>query len=258
MIKKSLAIVILMCAYSMSFAGMKSEIVEYKDTGKTLQGYIAYDSDKKSAPGVLVVHDWNGLGEHYKKVTDDLAKMGYVGFAVDIYGKGIRPDTNKEASKIATEFKNDREKLRRRIIAGLNKLKTYDFVDKEKIAAIGFCFGGTTVIELARSGADIKGIVSFHGGLDSPDGEAGKNINASVLVLHGADDPFVSKNDIEDFIAEMKKGKVDWQMVYYGNAVHSFTKPSAGKDPSTGAAYNEKAAKRSWKAMEIFLQEIFK
>jgi dienelactone hydrolase len=174
-----------------------------------------------------------------------------------MYGKGVRPKNNREAAQFAQRFKSDREMMRKRVKAGLRKLKSYGFVDKEKLAAIGYCFGGTVALELARSGAKIEGVVSFHGGLDSPDPEAGKNIRAAILILHGADDPYVMETDIRDFMQEMKKADVDWQMTYYGNAVHSFTKPGAGTDKSKGAAYDEKAAKRSWKAMKIFLEEIF-
>jgi dienelactone hydrolase len=249
---------ILIIASCPVFAEITGDMVEYKDGDVTLQGYMSHDKKAQGkAPGVLVIHDWMGLSDFYKKVADKLAKMGYVGFAVDVYGKGVRPENSEEAAELAKKYKSDRQLMRKRINAGLDKLKTYDNVDKSKLAAIGFCFGGTVALELARSGADIEGVVTFHGGLDSPEPEAGKNIKASILVLHGADDPYVMETDIRAFKEEMKKADVDWQMTYYGNAVHSFTKPAAGTDKSKGAAYDEKAAKRSWKAMKIFLEEIF-
>jgi dienelactone hydrolase len=148
--------------------------------------------------------------------------------------------------------------LRARVNAGLDALRRQPLVDPKRIAAIGYCFGGTTVIELARSSADISGVVCFHGGLDSPTPADGKNIKCKVLVCHGADDPFSSPQDIAAFENEMRQGGVDWQLIKYGGAVHSFTQPNAGNDNSKGAAYNEKADKRSWEAMKQFFAEIFK
>ncbi|MBD3397970.1 dienelactone hydrolase family protein, partial [Candidatus Micrarchaeota archaeon] len=218
------AFAVLMMVSCPGFAQITGDMIEYKDGDITLQGYMSYDKKAQGkAPGVLVIHDWMGLSAFYKEIADKLAKMGYVGFAVDVYGKGVRPNNNKEAAELAKKYKSDRELMRKRINAGLDKLKTYDNVDKGKLAAIGFCFGGTVALELARSGADIEGVVTFHGGLDSPEPEAGENIKASILVLHGADDPYVMETDIRAFKEEMKKADVDWQMIYYGNAVHSFT-----------------------------------
>jgi dienelactone hydrolase len=186
-----------------------------------------------------------------------LAGLGYVAFAADVYGKGIRPASAEEAAKLAGKFKGDRSLFRERLRAALDHLRKEPLVDKERIAAIGYCFGGTGVLELARSGADLLGVVSFHGGLDSPGPDGGKAIHAKVLVLHGADDPFISPAQIASFQEEMRKGGVDWQMVYYGGAVHAFTNPGAGPDNSRGAAYNAPADDRSWRAMRDFFDEIF-
>ena len=142
--------------------------------------------------------------------------------------------------------------------SGFNLLKKNPLTDTDKMAAIGYCFGGTTVLELARSGTNLKGVVSFHGGLDSPSPQDGKNIKAKLLILHGADDPYVPSKDVDAFIKELKDAKVDWQMVSYSGAVHAFTMPEVGNDVSTGAAYNENADKRSWENMKIFFNEIFK
>lgn len=240
-------------------AHLVEKTVEYKiiskDVEKTFEGFIVYDSAAKKVPGVLVVHDWLGLTEKTKNSARELAKLGYVAFAGDIYGKGVRPNNPKDAATEATKYKTNRELYREYLNAGLEQLKQFSQVDTSRLGAIGYCFGGTGVVELARSGAAVKGIVSFHGGLDSPQPESGKNIKARVLALHGADDPFVSATDLAAFEKEMATNKVDWQLIKYGNAVHSFTDKSAGTDNSKGAAYNEKAAKRSWAAMKEFLSE---
>jgi dienelactone hydrolase len=230
-----------------------TESVAYKQGDTTLEGWLAYDGSKKGKrPGVLIVHQWKGLTDYEKKRADMLAKLGYVAFAVDIYGKGIRPKDNQAAGAEAGKYKSDRELLRKRVNAGLAVLQKQELVDTKRIAAIGYCFGGTTVIELARSGADIAGVVSFHGALDSPKPEDGKNIKCKVLALHGADDPFVPAKDVAAFEDEMRQAKVDWQLVKYGGAVHSFTDWNANME---GAAYNEKADKRSWEAMKEFFGE---
>jgi dienelactone hydrolase len=241
-----------------ALAEIKTTQVEYQDGSSTLQGWISYDDASKTRrPGVLVVHDWLGVSAHTKSIVEELAGMGYVAFAADIYGKGIRPSGMAEAAAESGKYKADRALLRRRAQAGLAELQKSALTDKNRIAAIGFCFGGTTVLELARSGAPIQGAVSFHGGLDSPTPADGKNIRAKLLVLHGADDPFVKTADITAFQDELRQAGVDWQMVYFGNAVHSFTQKSAGHDKSKGAAYHEPSAKRSWTAMKTFFGEIF-
>jgi dienelactone hydrolase len=186
-----------------------------------------------------------------------LAELGYVAFVADVYGKGVRPANAKEAGAIAGSFKADRTKLRSRVAAGLEALKSSGKADPTRLAAIGYCFGGTAVLELARSGADVAGVVSFHGGLDSPRPADGRNIRAKVLVLHGADDPFVPMADIAAFQRELRDARVDWQMVFYGGAVHSFTHADAGTDVSSGAAYDETADRRSWQAMMAFFGELF-
>jgi dienelactone hydrolase len=240
-------------------AQVHTENVDYKDGETVLQGYLAYDeSAKGKRPGVLIVHQWKGLGSNEKKRAEMLAQLGYVAFCADIYGKGIRPDDPKDAGAQAGKYKSNRALLRERANAGLDVLKKNELTDTARVAAIGYCFGGTTVIELARSGADIAGVVSFHGGLDSPTPEDGKNIKCKVLALHGADDPFVPAKDIAAFENEMRDAKVDWQLVKYGNTVHSFTIWDADKDHMQGSSYNEKSDKRSWEDMKIFFAEIFK
>jgi len=261
--KKIHCAILLAAALALSAASLPAAIqtktVEYKSGDVTLEGVLVWDDAVKSPrPGVLVVHQWLGLTNYEQRRARLLAELGYVAFCADIYGKGVRPKDTKEAGVEATKYKTDRKLLRERVNAGLAELKKSPLVDAQRVAAIGYCFGGTTVIELARSGADVAGVVSFHGGLDSPTPADGKNIKAKVLACHGADDPFVSAADLTAFEAEMRAAKVDWQLVQYGGAVHSFTQPMAGNDNSKGAAYNEKADKRSWAAMREFLVEVLK
>jgi dienelactone hydrolase len=238
---------------------IKTQIVEYKSGDTVLEGYLAYpEKIKGKTAGILVIHDWTGVGDNVKMRADKIAKMGYVAFAPDIYGKGVRPKPPTEAGQTAGKYKADRKLMRERVNSGFDILKNNENVDQKKLIAIGYCFGGTVALELARSGANLAGVVSFHGGLDSPTPKDGKNIKAKVLILHGADDPYVQQKDIEAFQNEMRDNKVDWQMIYYGDAVHAFSIKGAGDKKETGAAYNKAADERSWKHMKMFFQEILK
>ena len=233
--------------------------IEYQLGDTTLEGlHVADSAVAGKRPAVLIVHQWKGLGAYEKKRAEMLAQLGYNVFAVDIYGKGVRPATPKDAGALAGKYKTDRALLRSRALAGLAVLKNRPLTDPKRVAAIGYCFGGTTVIELARAGAEVAGVVSFHGGLDSPTPDDGKKIQCRVLALHGGDDPFVAAKDLAAFAEEMRQAKVDWQLFSYGGAVHSFTDWNAGNDNSKGAAYNEKADKRSWEATKVFFAEIFR
>jgi dienelactone hydrolase len=253
-----LVIVILFLLPYNAYAELHRETVQYKHDDAALEGYLVYDDTiQASRPGILVVHDWMGIDPYAKMRADQLAELGYVAFAIDMYGKGIRPKDSKEASAQASIYRKDRQLMRSRAQAGLDVLVSQSLVDAKLVAAIGYCFGGGTVLELARSGIDIAGVVSFHGNLDTPRPQDAKNIKAKILVLHGADDPFVPEEDVAAFQEEMREAKIDWQMVSYGGAVHSFTNPNSGDDPSTGAAYDEKADKRSWEAMRLFFRELF-
>lgn len=241
-----------------AYAALYTETVEYKQGNTVLEGYLAYDdSIKGKVPGVLIVHEWSGIGPYVKKRAEQMALLGYVGFAADIYGKGIRPKDKNEAADQAGMYRANRPLMRERVKAGLEQLRKYDFVDPKRIVAIGYCFGGGTVLELARSGADIAGVVSFHGNLDTPHPQETKNIKAKILICHGADDPFVTKEQIAAFQDEMRLARADWQINIYANAVHSFTNPDSGNDPSTGLAYNKEADSRSWEAMKLFFNQIF-
>ena len=250
---------LLLSAASGVFAEIKMETIEYKQGDTVCEGFLAYDdSISGPRPGVLVVHDWMGNGAFSQKKIQDLAALGYAAFAADIYGKGQRPKDASEAAQYAGKYRGgDRALLRARVNAAFDTFKIIPKVDPSRIAAMGFCFGGTTVLELARSGAPVIGTVTFHGGLSTSAPGDAKNIKGKVLALHGADDPFVKDAEVLAFQQEMRDAKVDWQFVSYGNAVHGFTNPAAGTDNSKGAAYNQKADTRSWAAMRAFFDEIF-
>jgi len=238
------------------FGGEKA--VSYMDGDVACEGFLVTpEKVEGDAPLVLVVHQWMGLTDYEKRRCREIAELGYVAFAVDVYGKGVRPENRDEAGKQAEKYKGDRALFRQRLKAGLDAALKVDGVDGSKVAAIGYCFGGTAVLEIARSGADVDGVVSFHGGLGSPTPADAANVKGRVLVLHGAVDPHVSEEELKSFEAEMTANKVDWELVKYGGAVHAFTQPMAGDDPSKGAAYDEKADKRSWARMRDFLTSVF-
>jgi dienelactone hydrolase len=244
-----------------SFGPLSAAIVEkpleYNSGDVVCEGWQAYDDAVTGKrPGVMIVHQWTGISDHEKEAARKLAALGYNVLVADIYGKGIRPQP-PAAGKEAGKYKGNRTLLRARANAALDVLASDARTDNSKLAATGYCFGGTTVIELTRSGAKVKGVVSFHGGLDSPTPADGKNIQAKVLALHGADDPFVPAKDVAAFTAEMKAHDVDWKLVSYPGAVHSFTHKAAGNDNSKGAAYNADADRDSWFQMEQFLKKAF-
>lgn len=203
-----------------------------------------------------MVHEWWGLNEFIKGKARELAAMGYAVFAVDMYGNGRISADPQTAAKMAGEVRGT-PRMRERVAAGLAILKKQTGVDSQRIAAMGFCFGGTAVLELAYGGAAISGIVTFHAGIISPKPEELGAIKTKLLILHGADDPFVPADSIARFQECLRKARADWQMVYFGNAVHAFTNPSNGSDNSKGLAYNPPAARRSWEYARIFLREIF-
>jgi len=240
-------------------ARMVTKTVEYRQGSTVLEGYLAYDdSVQGKRPGVLVVHEWTGIGPYVKKRVEQLAALGYLAFAADIYGKGVRPATPELAAKEAGKYRGkDRSLMRARAQAGLEQLAGLAEVDPRRIAVIGYCFGGTAALELARSGAQLAGTVSFHGGLDTPIPADALKIQGKVLVLHGADDPNVPPEQVASFQQEMRMAKVNWEMVYYGGAVHSFSNPDSGNDPTKGVAYNAQADRRSWEEMKLFFAEIF-
>lgn len=258
---QKLILVALTFAATTSFAKIKTENVEYKQGDQTLVGYLAYNPDVKgSRPGVLIVHAWMGLDDYTKRRAREMAELGYVAFAADIYGKGNLPKNGDEAAKLAGQYRSgDRKQLRARAQAALDELLKNKMVDKNKVYAMGYCFGGSTVMELAMSGAPLKGVVTFHGGMDYSQTIADvKNIKAHVLILHGALDPYSPMDQVNTLEKAMNDAKLDYQIVLYSGAVHSFTDPGAGNDPSKGAAYNPVADKRSFVAMKDFFAELSK
>jgi dienelactone hydrolase len=257
--KLGFCVFVLLVGAAAARAAVHTEEIEYQHDGKSLRGFLAYDDVAQGKrPGVLIVHEWTGHNPYVRKRAQQLAKLGYVAFALDMYGKGVLAKNPQEAARMAAPFKKDRKMMRDRATAGLEVLLKQPQVDTGRVAAIGYCFGGTTVLELARGGAGLAGVVSFHGDLSTPNPEDARNIKAKVLALHGADDPFVPPDQVAAFEDEMRKANVDWQLVKYGDAVHSFTNPGAGSDKKRGAAYNARADRRSWHAMKDFFGEIFK
>lgn len=239
-------------------AAVQTKVIDYKQGDQALEGYLAWDDAATGRrPGVLVVHEWTGLGDYAKMRARKLAEMGYIAFAADIYGKGIRPATPQEAGAQAGIYKKNPKLMRERVTAGLDVLRREPLCDRKRVVAIGYCFGGTCVLELARSGVEVAGVVSFHGGLATANPADAKNIRGKVLVLHGGDDPHVPPKEVAAFEEEMRSAGVDWQLVVYGGAVHAFTNPASGNDKSRGAAYNAAADRRSWEAMKAFFAEIF-
>ena len=230
--------------------------IDYADGNQKLEGFFA--KSQKANPkkiGVIVLPAWMGVDAHAKESAENLAKLGYHAFVADIYGVGNNPKNTGEAGKNAGFYKNNFLDYQRRIELALQQLIKLG-ANPDQIVVIGYCFGGTGALEVARSKMKVQGVVSFHGGLEKEVSRFSNPISAKVLVLHGADDPYVSKQSITDFQNEMRMAKADWQMIYYADAVHAFTELSAGNDPSKGAAYNEKADKRSWEHFKLFLIEV--
>jgi dienelactone hydrolase len=231
--------------------------IAYNDDNQKLEGFLAMPSKVNTGKaGVLVLPAWMGIDNNAKENANELAKLGYISFVADIYGVDKRPKNTKEAGQIAGSFKKDYKAYQKRIQLALEQLIKAG-ANPDKIAVIGYCFGGTGAIEAARANFKVKGIVSFHGGLGRDNTRTIEPITPKVLILHGADDFYVPETEVKAFQNEMRTAKADWQMVYYANSVHAFTHKDAGNDNSKGAAYNEKAAKRSLVAMLEFFKELF-
>lgn len=253
------AIIGMMTLSPFAHAAIKSEAVNYEFGGQKFIGYLAYDDAiQGKRPGIVVYPEWWGVTGYAKHRAEMLAELGYVALAVDLYGDGKVTNDPKEAGQWAGALKSNRALLRQRANAGLDELKKNALVDTQNLGAIGYCFGGTTAIELGRSGADVKAIVTFHAGLDSPNPADGKNIKGHLLVCHGGDDGFTSEKDMDAFQQEMRENHVDWVIIILGGAVHSFTNPEADKHGIPGVAYNARADHRSWQAMKEFFAHYFK
>ncbi len=242
-----------------ALAAMQAKPVEWTQDGTTFSGVLVYDdSDNDTRPGLVMVPNWKGVNDSAIAKAKQLAGDDYVVLVADVYGKGVRPKTDAEAGPVATKLRNDRPVLRARALKAIEVLKAQAGkapLDASRIGAVGFCFGGTTVLELARAGAPLAGVVSLHGGLGSPLPAKAGGTHPSVLVLNGADDKSVSKDDIASFEQEMNAAKVDWEFTNYSGAVHCFAESDANSPP--GCQYNERAAKRAWKALDEFFEERF-
>lgn len=239
---------------------IETRTVTYQMGADAFEGFVARPAKVNGLiPGVLVVHDWMGRGKFAQERAEQLAKLGYIAFAADMYGKGIYAKNADEASKLASAFYKDFGLFRTRSQAALVELLKEPGVDSKHIGAMGFCFGGTTVLELARSGADLAGVVTFHGGLKTPNGDDAKNIKAKeILILHGSLDPLVPPADVAQFMADMNEGGVAFKFIAYPKAVHAFTNPEAGNDITKPTAYNPEVAADAYKQMEGFFTTYLK
>lgn len=232
--------------------------VTYKDGRQVLNGFeIAPAKKSTQKPGILILPAWKGIDKASKDIATDLSKLGYFAFIADIYGEGSYPKDNAEAGKRAGYYKTNYKAYQKRIALALEQL-VKSGANLDNIVVIGYCFGGTGVLEAARGNLNVKGVVSFHGGLGRDKTRPNQPITAKVLVCHGADDFFESAEEITAFQQEMRDTKADWQMIYYADAVHGFTNPEYGNDKSTGVAYNAVAAKRSFEHLKLFLNEVLK
>jgi len=250
---------LLSLSLPLASAAIVTKIVDYTDAkGTLLQGILAYDdSITGKRPGILVIHDWRGVTENTEGHCKQLAELGYVAFAADIYGKGVRPKNIPGYIQQATIYKTDRPLFRERARAAYDTLLKQPGVDPKRVAAIGYCFGGTGVIEMARDGVPLLGVVSFHGGLDNSPLSPGSNFTAKVLALCGAEDPFEKPADMAAFEQQLKDLHVDYQIIQYSSAEHSFTDEGVDALNLPGAKYNAAASRRSWQAMKDFFAELF-
>jgi dienelactone hydrolase len=238
---------------------LKTAYIEYRDGDTLLEGYLAYDGEADGQrPAVLVAHDWTGRRDYACAGAERIAELGYVGFALDLYGQGVfgKDGDTEGNSALMMPFVNDRQLLRRRMQAALQALRAQSIVAPDSVCAVGYCFGGMAVLELARAGADIRGVISVHGLLGKGDTSADGKIQASVLCLHGHDDPMVPPDAVLAFEEEMTDAKADWQIHVYGGTTHAFTNPAAN-NPSFGTVYSETATRRAEQAIADFLHERF-
>jgi dienelactone hydrolase len=256
--KLAITVLLLVLLETTAQAKVVTKPVTYEHDKAILEGYLAYDdSIKARRPGVLVVHEWWGLNDYARKRAEQLARMGYVAFALDMYGKGKATTHPQEAGEWARQITANVDFWGERALAGLKVLEKDPRVDPNRIAAIGYCFGGSTVQELAYMGANLRGVVSFHGSPIPPTEDQAKRVKAKILICHGAADPMTKPEAIQNYIVVMDKTGLDWVMIIYGGAKHSFTNPDADKAGMEALKYSKSADQRSWKHMKDFFDEIF-
>jgi dienelactone hydrolase len=243
---------------SPAWTEVKTKTIDYRDGDTELQGYLAWDDAVQGKrPGIIVVHEWWGLDDYAKKRVQQLAKLGYVAFAADMYGKGQVTDHPDKAGEWSKQITSNVDAWQKRALAGLEVLRKQEQVDPQRLAAIGYCFGGATAMQMAYAGADLDGVVSFHGSLPVPEEGQGGNIKAKVLAFHGSEDGFVPREKVTAFQEAMDKAKADWHMVVFGGAKHGFTVPGVDKHGIENLRYDKEADERSWKHMQLFFDEIF-
>ena len=235
---------------------IQTRTVEYKDGDDTFEAYMAWEECNDARPGVLISHTWAGRGEFEENKAERLAELGYVGFALDVYGKGIRGSNREENSALLQPLLDDRVSLQRRMSLALEQLKKQKEVDSDRVAAMGYCFGGLCVLDLARTGSDLCGVASFHGLFNAPGNTSGTKIKAKVLAMHGWDDPMATPEQVLALTEELNEADADWQIHAYGKTLHAFTNPAAD-DPEHGTVYDADADRRSWQSLQLFLAELF-
>lgn len=258
---RSLIFLLVAAAVSVAWAHagtITTRTIAYEHEGATLSGYLAYDEAiQGQRPAVLVVHEWWGLNDYARMRADKLARLGYVAFSVDMYGEGKVTDHPEQAGQWAREVTQNMPFWRQRALAGLAVLRQQPQADPNRIAAIGYCFGGGTVQQLAYSGADIKGVVSFHGSLQLPPEDAGRLTKAKILMAHGGDDSFMTAEQVQAYLTAMAQSGLDYQFIIYSGAQHGFTNPDAGQYGVPALGYHPVADKRSWQHMQLFFEELF-
>ncbi len=250
------SLLLLLVLLGLGFAGETTvRNIDYQADGAAMQGVVVAPSQGGKLPGVLLFPDWMGVTPVAIDYAKRVAGWGYVVFVADVYGKNVRPHDAAEAGKISGSLEGNVPLLRKRAESALQILRGIGEVDTARLGDMGFCFGAAPALELARAGAPLRAVVSIHGYVKTPFPGDTKNIRGKVLILHGGNDPFVTPDQVQTFMDQLRQAKVDWEAVFYGGAVHAFTNPEAGADPSKGVAFNPEAARRAFQNLQSFFAE---